>query len=846
MIGGTRNFNFGGMRKRLWKVGGMRKFVVRCNPVFVLCFAFAVAVSGCATSFTPRPIAEVPFKTRAETQTQDGLTVTVAVPTAEEGKAIYGVDLAAKGMQAVWIQVKNEENLPYWFLTSGLDPAYYSASEVAYAFRSPASSEDSQAVIDHFHALQFRNPVQPGATASGFLVVSRDEGFKAVDVDLVSRGKARSFTYIILDPSFKGDFTLVDFDTLYGGAEIVEIEEEEVLRSELEKLPCCTANKGGTGYGDPLNLVFVGNEDDIFPATIRRGWHGAEILQARTAWQTVKSFLGGGRYRYSPVSPLYVYGRRQDLAAQKARGNIHQRNHLRMWLTPLRFRGKEVWVGQISRDIGVKFTLKTAILTTHVIDPDVDEARRYLIEDLAYSQALARFGFVKGVGGASREAPRFNLGGDPYFTDGLRAVMFFEPRPRTLGDLDFVDNWEVPLKVRAGAKKGVPAASRRPAPVDETALRERAMTVAEEGIRVSGLVPGPEESKTIFGIDLEKKGIQPLWLEIENKTDREIFFLPTGLDPEYYSPREVSFGYHAKFSDDANAKLDGHIESLSFTEFIGPRSKESGFVFTNRDEGSKFVTVDLVGGEWTKSLTLIVPTSDRKIAEDHYDQLFQMVARSGLVETDDESHLRDLLEQLPCCASGKDGVQDEPLNVVLIGQLQDLAPAFIRRNYRSTQTDPRVLFQRSQDVSASKRERWVAAQPHTLRIWLTTIRFRGKPVWIGQVSSPLGGRFASAADDGAAKRIDSNVDEARNDLVQDLMYSQSLAKMGFVKGVGRVMASNPRKTPSGGTYHTDGLRAVLLFEQRPVSLSEIESLGWERLVDHYRRQLGNGEPRTNP
>ena len=387
---------------------------------------------------------------------------------------------------------------------------------------------------------------------------------------------------------------------------------------------------------------------------------------------------------------------------------------------------------------------------------------------------------------------------------------------------------------------------RRPEPVDEAALRARAKTVAEEGIRVSATIPSPEESRTIFGVDLAKKGIQPLWLEIENDTDRLLFFLQTGLDPWYFSPLEVSFGYHARFSDDANAQLDEHIENLSHRLIIWPRSKESGFVFTNQDEINKFVSVDLVGREWTKSLTLIVPTPDAKIGEDHLDRIFQMVAQSEIVETDDESHLRELLEQLPCCTLSKEDVPGEPLNVVLIGRFRDSAPAFIRRNFRFTPTDPRYLFQRPQDVSVSKRDLWVAAQPHLLRAWLTTIRFRGMPVWVGQVCTPLGGRFALAKDDGAAPPIDPDVDEARNDLVQDLIYSQHVAKIAFVQGVGQVAASSPRKTPGGGSYHTDGLRAVLFFEPRQIPLSAIEFLEWERLVDHYRKQLSSGESKTGP
>lgn len=50
-------------------------------------------------------------------------------------------------MQPLWIQVKNGEDLPYWFFPSGLDPAYFSASEGAYAFRSPTSDEDSRGVL---------------------------------------------------------------------------------------------------------------------------------------------------------------------------------------------------------------------------------------------------------------------------------------------------------------------------------------------------------------------------------------------------------------------------------------------------------------------------------------------------------------------------------------------------------------------------------------------------------------------------------------------------------------------------------------------------------------------------
>jgi len=141
------------------------------------------------------------------------------------------------------------------------------------------------------------------------------------------------------------------------------------------------------------------------------------------------------------VSPLYMYERQQDFALQRARDNIHQRNHLRLWLSPMRFRGKPVWVGQISRDIGTRLTIHSPYLTTHKIDPNVDEARTALTEDMAYSQNLAVIGLVKGVGAAPKDVPRKNLTADPYYTDGFRAVLMFDSHPRSPAEIDFLP-WE--------------------------------------------------------------------------------------------------------------------------------------------------------------------------------------------------------------------------------------------------------------------------------------------------------------------------------------------------------------------------------------------------------------------
>jgi hypothetical protein len=84
---------------------------------------------------------------------------------------------------------------------------------------------------------------------------------------------------------------------------------------------------------------------------------------------------------------------------------------------------------------------------THKIDPDVDEARNSLIEDIVISQQLAKNGWVKNVGAATRAKPKYNLTGDHYFTDGYRSVLVFDRRPRSFMEIDRFD-WEQPISNR--------------------------------------------------------------------------------------------------------------------------------------------------------------------------------------------------------------------------------------------------------------------------------------------------------------------------------------------------------------------------------------------------------------
>ncbi|KPJ74895.1 MAG: hypothetical protein AMJ54_16365 [Deltaproteobacteria bacterium SG8_13] len=406
-------------------------------------FLLGVVLHGCA-SYKPRPAHESPFLQRAQTQVESNVRVKAAVPDAAETRQIFGVDLYRQGIQPVWIEIENNNDRAVWFLPVSLDPMYFTPLEASFKSHFRFSDTANEQMDRHF----FKNGqdvyVQPKDRRAGFVFTNLDEGTKAFVIDLVGDDRqVRSFTFFIPVPGLKLDHRKVNFRGLYRPEEWVNFADEEDLIDYLRRLPCCTANKAGSETGDPLNLVVIGSGDDVYHAFIRAGWDETETITAGSALKTGISYLFGGRYRYSPVSALYVFGRPQDLALQKARTTIHERNHLRLWLAPALFQGQLVWVGQISRDIGVRFTTKT--LLTHKIDPDVDETRSYLIQDLLYSQGLGKFAFVQGVGAAPIESPRQNLTGDPYFTDGLRAVLWVSSQPVGFEKVDFID-WELPAQ----------------------------------------------------------------------------------------------------------------------------------------------------------------------------------------------------------------------------------------------------------------------------------------------------------------------------------------------------------------------------------------------------------------
>ncbi|OQA56644.1 MAG: hypothetical protein BWY42_00887 [Candidatus Omnitrophica bacterium ADurb.Bin277] len=387
---------------------------------------------------------------RAQTKTQDDVTVTVAVMSDRESKKAFGVSLAKKRVQPVWIAIDNQSEIPYVFIPRNIDPNYYSTEEAAFMSHFRHSRQILEAglvaviffpalalIPVNFFAVRHANKkmdkvfsrhalpshiIMPKSQESGFVFTSVDEGTKHVTVDLLGEKGHNTFSFVVTVPGMKPDHTTRDFEARYPDTTLVTYEGNEIP-GYMKELPCCTTNQKGNRNGDPINLTVLGELEDVITLFTSAGWAETRALTVKSGLSMAKAFFTGDEDRYSPVSPLYHNGHPQDLALQKARSTINQRLHLRLWYTPLRWNGKPAWVGTISRDIGVKLTPKTWYFTTHKIDPNLDDARDYVLADLIEVQKVARFGFIKNTALESSDKPKKNLTGDSYFTDNRILVI---------------------------------------------------------------------------------------------------------------------------------------------------------------------------------------------------------------------------------------------------------------------------------------------------------------------------------------------------------------------------------------------------------------------------------------
>jgi hypothetical protein len=187
----------------------------------------------------------------------------------------------------------------------------------------------------------------------------------------------------------------------------------------LEGAPCICHTKDGIP-GDPLNLALVAGEDALVKAMLAAGWYAADPITLKTSLRIASGTVLRRPYADAPVSNLYVWKRKQDLAFERPVGHDpRQRHHVRFWRSEeLDDQGRPLWFGGATFDVRVGFSLRTGQITHH-IGSDVDAERDKLFDDLHAAKVLSEVRWIEDFN--SQRSGR-NGGGDRYYTDGRLPV----------------------------------------------------------------------------------------------------------------------------------------------------------------------------------------------------------------------------------------------------------------------------------------------------------------------------------------------------------------------------------------------------------------------------------------
>jgi hypothetical protein len=159
--------------------------------------------------------------------------------------------------------------------------------------------------------------------------------------------------------------------------------------------------------GDPVNLVLIGTRQQLRAAFAAAGWTEADPLNLKSAWHMVRAFVLNRPYPRAPFSPLFMFGRRQDIGFQKCIGNSpRKRHHIRFWALSLSqeahlgeasfWRGDmpppadatALWVGAGTKDTGLSLTRLTFQIT-HAVDKDTNVERDFIIAELSECRVIA-------------------------------------------------------------------------------------------------------------------------------------------------------------------------------------------------------------------------------------------------------------------------------------------------------------------------------------------------------------------------------------------------------------------------------------------------------------------------
>ena len=172
-----------------------------------------------------------------------------------------------------------------------------------------------------------------------------------------------------------------EVDSSVKSAEVVHglsAEEVSSVQKLLQGLPEQRTNRGNDHPSDLVNLLFLGNRDELEKTFHAAGWTGAQQHNVLALYRMFHCAVQRTGYRMAPMTKLTLNGLAPDAAYQKSLDTFAKRHHIRVWQQA----APGVWLGAATEDTGYGFT---RMHMTHTTDRNIDNERAKVVNDLAFT-----------------------------------------------------------------------------------------------------------------------------------------------------------------------------------------------------------------------------------------------------------------------------------------------------------------------------------------------------------------------------------------------------------------------------------------------------------------------------